>query len=386
MLARELVDRKLIEQRRIVHESFKRADVTHFIEQLRSQLPTAGDLTTLRILESQAAHAYWSCWRAVPVMFPKADLPRVPEHWRTFGARISPLTGSPRLSVNPPNAMLNYVYAIVEAEARLAATALGLDPGLGVMHFDADARDSLACDLMEPVRPLADAFVLNWIMGQPLRREWFFEERNGNCRLMAPFAERLGQTAATWAQAVAPVAERVAKALWNTVRKGTRLGRGTATRLTQQHRREAKAAPPIAVQQPPAPPCVCRDCGTAIARGVSYCARCWTKAGREQTLSALEKARLNAHVPRAQARRAATQRRQRASGRAWKPSDLPGWLTERTYQEKIQPRLGHLSKARIARVLEISIPYALRIRSGRCRPHPRHWKALAGLAGVPSPT
>ncbi|MGA8687692.1 MAG: hypothetical protein WB623_25105, partial [Candidatus Sulfotelmatobacter sp.] len=25
-----------------------------------------------------------------PINFPKNDLPRVPEHWRTFGARVSP--------------------------------------------------------------------------------------------------------------------------------------------------------------------------------------------------------------------------------------------------------------------------------------------------------
>jgi hypothetical protein len=38
-----------------------------------------------------------------------------------FGARVSPLTGSPRLAVNPPNAVLNYLYAILESEARLSA-------------------------------------------------------------------------------------------------------------------------------------------------------------------------------------------------------------------------------------------------------------------------
>jgi hypothetical protein len=41
--------------------------------------------------------------------------------------RISPLTASPRLAVNPPNAMLNYLYAVLESESRLALAALGLD-------------------------------------------------------------------------------------------------------------------------------------------------------------------------------------------------------------------------------------------------------------------
>jgi len=39
-------------------------------------------------------------------------------------------------------AVLNYLYAILEAEARLAASELGLDPGLGVLHRDTPNRDA----------------------------------------------------------------------------------------------------------------------------------------------------------------------------------------------------------------------------------------------------
>jgi CRISPR associated protein Cas1 len=59
---------------------------------------------------------------------------------------------SSRRATNPANAILNYLYAILEAEARIAALRMGLDPGLGFLHADQTARDSLACDLMEPVR------------------------------------------------------------------------------------------------------------------------------------------------------------------------------------------------------------------------------------------
>jgi hypothetical protein len=38
---------------------------------------------------------------------------------------------------------------MLEFEVRLAAAALGLDPGLGILRVGAQARDSLACDLME---------------------------------------------------------------------------------------------------------------------------------------------------------------------------------------------------------------------------------------------
>ena len=235
----------------------------------------------MRVLEARAALAYWGCWRLLPVMFPKVDAPRVPQHWCTYGTRISPLTASPRLSINPSNAMLNYLYAVLESEARLAASALGLDPGLGVMHMDADARDSLASDLMEPIRPLVDEYVLNWLLHQPLEAEWFYEERNGRCRLMGRYAERLSETASTWAQAVAPIAEHVVRALWSTTTHARRNAR-PATRLTQQHRREANGSSIQPIQQPQRPPRLCRSCGVTIQRGEMHCAVCAALAGERR--------------------------------------------------------------------------------------------------------
>ena len=66
--------------------------------------------------------------------------------------------------------MLNCLYALLESEARLAPAALGLDPGIGVLHKDTRTRDSLACDLMEPIRPKVDAFLLDWLRRGPLQR------------------------------------------------------------------------------------------------------------------------------------------------------------------------------------------------------------------------
>jgi CRISPR-associated endonuclease Cas1 len=195
VIGRDLIGRKLVEQERLARDIFRDTSAASTVATAPDRLQSAETIDSMRILESQAALAYWSCWRNLSVLFPKTYLSRVPDHWRTFGARISPLTGSPRLAANPPGAMLNYLYTVLESEARLAASALGLDPGLGVMHADTKARDSLACDLMEPIRPRVDAFVLDWLTRQPLRRTWFFEGRNGNCRLMGSFAERLSEVA-----------------------------------------------------------------------------------------------------------------------------------------------------------------------------------------------
>src|SRR5579863_1232462 len=175
-IARELISQKIAAQENVTRHKLLDSNTADAIARFKTELPSADSITTIRLVESQAARAYWSAWSALPINFPKNDLGRVPEHWRNFGARVSPLTGSPRLAANPANAILNYLYALLESESRLGAAALGLDPGLGVLHVDTPARDSLACDLMEPIRAQVDAYLLDWVTRQPLRREWFFEE------------------------------------------------------------------------------------------------------------------------------------------------------------------------------------------------------------------
>ncbi len=203
---------------------------------------------------------------------------------------------------------------------------------------------------------------------------------------MAPFAEQLAQTASTWAQALAPIAERVAKTLWTSVRKESGYIQGPATRLTQQNRRDVKGAPPKAIPQPAAPPRVCRDCGGAIPRGETHCAECWKRCGPERMRAVAAKGRKLSQTPEAQARRVAARRRNAAAERAWKPSDLPAWITRDVYIEQIRPRLDRFSAAQLAGVLHVSTPYAVQIRAGKCCPHPRHWRQLAELLKVGPPT
>jgi hypothetical protein len=58
-----------------------------------------------------------------------------------------------------------------------------------------------------------DAYLFDWITRETLRREWFFEKIDGNCRLMGSFAVWLSETAQTWGRAVAPVAEWIVRTL-----------------------------------------------------------------------------------------------------------------------------------------------------------------------------
>lgn len=381
-IVRELIGQKLAGQERVARDRLCDPSVAQIIAKARAAVANANSIQAIHLLETQAACAYWSAWHSLPVLFPRSDVRRVPEHWRTFGTRKSPLTGSPRLAVNPPNAILNYLYAILESEARLALAALGLDPGLGVMHVDTRTRDSLACDLMEPIRPQVDACLLGWITREPLRREWFFEQQDGNCRLMGSFAVRLSETAPTWGRAVAPLAEWVSRLLWSTIAKPARQ-LVPSTRLTQSRRRQAKGGPSrLPVEPTPRPTAICRICGAAIACSHRYCAACGVSVSRENLIAAAKLGRVAGHTPEARARQAEAQRRHAAAKRAWQASSPPAGLEKENYIRKVQPLLSGVTVPVLASALGISEPYAAEIRAGRYLPHPRHWQALARLVGV----
>jgi CRISPR-associated endonuclease Cas1 len=377
-IARELTRQKLHGQASIARHKLRDSEAADAILQFASEVPAAESISSLRLVEAQGASAYWAAWRTLPIIYPKKDVSRVPEHWRSFGTRISPLTRSPRLAANPPNAILNYVYALLESEARLAAAAMGLDPGLGVLHVDAGKRDSLALDLLEPVRPQVDSLVIDFLR-QPLRKEWFFEERNGNARLMASLTAQLSETALIWARAVAPVAEWVAQVLWSKQSKSAE--ELLPTRLTHRRRSEGRGNTFEPVTLPHVRrPRICELCG---AEGVKnrYCRSCAVEVSREN----MTRTALIGHA-RPKTTRQRTQISKRLSDHAvanswWSPSSLPSWLTEEYYAREIQPRLGKIKVREIAQVMHVSLPYAAFIRAGRRRPHPRHWQALAGLVG-----
>jgi CRISPR-associated endonuclease Cas1 len=380
-IARELIAKKLDGQAQVAREKLLDTTTAKTIAEFRARLVTADSAEEIRLLESLAGRAYWSAWHNLPINFPKNDLRRVPAHWTSFGYRISPLTGSPRLAVNPPNALLNYLYAVLESEARHAAAALGLDPGLGMLHADSKVRDSLAFDLLEPVRPKVDAYLLDWITRESLRRDWFFEQGDGNCRLMASIVVRLSETAATWGRAVAPLAEWVAHTLASGISKPNR-NIGPPTRLTQGNRRDARHSPVLPAKAAPRPDTLCAGCGVRIERGRKHCALCAKPISRDNLVQVARVGRVAAQGSGAQASRAESQRHHEAAKRSWLASSLPAWLTNETYEQQIQPRLAEITNPAIAGSLGVSEPYAADIRAGRRRPHPRHWQALAQLVGI----
>src|SRR5712691_11958228 len=207
---------------------------------------------------------------------------------------------------------------------------MGLDPGMGCLHVDTPNRDSLACDLMEVCRPKVDAFVLNWLQSEPLRKSDFWEDRNGNCRLVSALAIQLAQTSDTWSKLVAPTAEYVAQELWSSTSKPTSKSKLTrqliATRLTQRNKREVKDSNVNEVKQPK-PEHVCSGCGKPIGPKRNHCANCAIDGATERLVDAARIGRVAARGPEARAKHMASRQRHAQECSAWDASTQPAWLT-----------------------------------------------------------
>src|SRR6266853_2658684 len=70
-IARELIIRKLAGQEQLVRSKLHNSTAADTIARARSSLKTAETIPSIRLIESQAAYAYWSAWRDVPIAFPK---------------------------------------------------------------------------------------------------------------------------------------------------------------------------------------------------------------------------------------------------------------------------------------------------------------------------
>ncbi|MFM8443001.1 MAG: CRISPR-associated endonuclease Cas1 [Methylococcus sp.] len=83
---------------------------------------------------------------------------------------------------DPVNAALSLAYTLLHFEAVQACQLNGLDPYVGFYHEPAHRRESLAADLIEPLRVHIDRWVWRLFADRELRAEDFVED-NGACLL-----------------------------------------------------------------------------------------------------------------------------------------------------------------------------------------------------------
>ena len=167
--AQRLVQRKLERQCQWIdaareHYPAQRYPLSQALRQLQEQLPQIAHtrrLDSLRGLEGAAASGYFAGLRAVV----PASLGFHERNRR-----------SPR---DPFNALLSLTYTLAHAEAAFTLHAAGLDPCIGYYHQLSHSRESLACDIMETIRPLADRLCLKLVAQQVLTAEHFSQSDAG---------------------------------------------------------------------------------------------------------------------------------------------------------------------------------------------------------------
>ena len=399
-VVRYLLGAKLAGQARNLAAVLGDEDTASTVLDLAAGVEVAETVAEARQLEAVAAASYFAAWTGherTAVGFVAKDRRRVPPHWCTFDSRRSAITGAAntnRLAERPLNAILNYCYKLAEIEARFACVRLGLDPGLGCLHLDAAGRDSLALDLIEPVRPAVDRFVLDLVAGRAFRKAAFVERSDGHVRVAAPLTHELAETLPTWRRAVAPVAETVAHlftdAVTGKVGKTTPLTNQKAIDASAEVRRrkgaearakaesahaEHRAAQPVRRRRAVAPEKAvaamarCLTCGGALTRPRHVrCEACWERQGGAQSREA---------------------RRRRGRSIAMARSELDAWRAEHPHASArpedfapIRAGLATVTLREIMAAVGCSKAAASGWRSGRHVPALARWAVLAELAGV----
>ena len=393
-----LLTKKLTGQAEFAERS-KNPNAARSITDQVAALNKVKHMKDFRLIEAQAALKYWTAWSDTEVNFARSHTKSVPPHWKRFSQRISPLTGSPRNAANPANALLNYLYAILEAETRIALLTVGLDPAIGFMHTDQPNRDSLALDVMEAVRPSVDMWLHHFLAQNTFSKRDFFERRDGTVRLSSRITSQLAATAPLWAAEAAPVVEKAARKLMASATKNVHL----PTPLTEKNRSEGRdkyrrqrSTPRISTTAVIGS--TCPECGKMFHDpGREFCSsKCWDKFNMEHHLPQTAEAGLAtlarmraegkdpAHGGDAARRRGASNS-QRARERAeWERQhegiDLD--VARDQYRRNTLPKLAGTTLGNIMKATGLSKRYASLIRRGVVTPHPMHFDALIDLVGV----
>jgi CRISPR-associated endonuclease Cas1 len=385
------------------------------IVRLAGEVAGARDGAQILAIEATAAVAYWALWRDLPVQFARQY--EVPEHWRTFGPRRSPLTGKPFRAATPGCALLHYLYRTLESEMVIGLLGVGLDPGIAIFHLDRDRRSSLALDAIEAVRPYVDCWLAAWLAASRFAKRDFVELEDGEIRITRPLTSHLAMSGPIWRQAATAVSGWLAQSFGRVAgADGMRIAAGgiipVAQKLPPALTRSSRLFPPLS---PPLPaflapsrahrpaalkddpiPRTCHECGRALPlrRRKFCCEECATSYYRDTQFHAIVAAIASrrADPKRSRAANLAIGKkasRNAASRHAWR--SRPEWsetddeAMRRWYADAVCPAVTRCKLAAIMRATGLSKQFSITIRAGRRTPHPRHFAALAKLAGVPVP-
>jgi len=170
-LASRLITAKIRNQRRLLQRlaNDRKIDFSTSLHRLNALIQRASnpaDVSELLGFEGAASATYLSNWaRLLPSNFP-------------FEKR------SRRPPLNPVNATLSFISAVLTNEMTALIHGHGLDPALPVFHSPDSGRPSLALDLIEPFRPvIVEALTLDLFSRSMLQEEHFHPTEDGGVHL-----------------------------------------------------------------------------------------------------------------------------------------------------------------------------------------------------------
>jgi len=178
-IAKNMVAGKIQNARQVVlrgaREAVKEADASALrgtAEALAGsikRIPSCEDLDTLRGIEGDAARGYFGTFDRL-----------VREDRDTFAMKGR----NRRPPLDPINALLSFLYALLMNDCVAAAEGVGLDPQIGFLHALRPGRAALALDLMEELRSvLADRLALTLINRQQISADDFLVRTGGAVHL-----------------------------------------------------------------------------------------------------------------------------------------------------------------------------------------------------------
>ena len=118
----------------------------------------------------------------------------IPDAWDFHGR-------SRRPPMDPVNALLSLAYTMLFGSVEQKIAASGLDPYVGFLHESYRRRPALPLDVMEPLRPLVDAFVVNQLAYLDADRDFTTTPQEG-CRVSAEPRRRFYKAWYQWRETV----------------------------------------------------------------------------------------------------------------------------------------------------------------------------------------
>jgi len=162
-LQRVLRNNPMIDGSQEVEETLKR------LKGILQQVQACRSLEHLRGYEGEAAHHYFG-------VFSHCILRDKQHFFLKYRNRRPPL--------DPVNALLSFLYALLHQDCVSACEGVGLDPAVGFLHRDRPGRFGLALDMMEEFRPfIADRVVLSLINRGQVTAKGFRATESGAVRM-----------------------------------------------------------------------------------------------------------------------------------------------------------------------------------------------------------